>query len=775
MNYIGTNGIGGNGDRPAAVNHPIRLKIGTRYRLDNRNVRLDRINDNEVVEIIDTDTLGTLMVRVPGVEGLSPPTLTYLREAYGDGRLTPLDEPTTPAGRLGRNILLDPDACADADPRSTWRHGLGRRALDAEVLRTDAACRDWLNDDYGKVPGDLRFPKPSPSALRRWMTKLKKNACMSVLVSNAGRKKGQSQLDPAVDRLVHEAALWYWTRRNGRIADAYAMLGQWIKEANAKAPRKPGWLPLTLPHLETLRKRIARLRCYDTVRAKFGERAAKKMLQGSGEPMIVDTLLQVVMMDATMLEQVIVFDEDWALPATKIRIVALMDVKSHAIIGWHIYAGPNRTETSLEAILNAMAPPDVPAEELAEQPMLAWIFGKPLGILPDNELALVGPSVLPGFEELTINLLEPSVEMPTAKASLERFWRTLKGMLAQCPGTIIDPKTAKDMDYDAVGSASLTFGQLRHIVGQVVAWHNTHESKGLDGQCPVQVWSRLSANRATPAITDLGHARRVLGRTEEGLLTTDGHERLGIRYRSGAVDALLSNMSGTATMRSQRKNGSWTVRVKVRISPGNLSSVQIYDTLLDEWVELPSTQPEYTHLLSEWEHREFARMAKKRNEAFNSQAQRLASRARTIGQIDKLAPKMKFQQRRNMAALSQSLALKRLSGGQPALPPVVGTAGNIAPQATFETSRQDEGYPVSLPVTNGGTAKPPAAPQRADDHGEAPLTEEIDFDAIGLDEDDGFDADDEISPDEDPDEAVDEDDTGDDEDDIFGKEDSDNE
>ena len=410
--------------------------------------------------------------------------------------------------------------------------------------------------------------------------------------------------------------------------------------------------------------------------------------------------------------------------------------------------------------------------------MLGWIFGKPLGILPDNELALVGPSVLPGFEELTINLLEPSVEMPTAKASLERFWRTLKEMLAQCPGTIIDPKTAKDMDYDAVGSASLTFGQLRHIVCQVVAWHNAASSKGLDDQSPVQVWSRLAANRATPAITDLAHARRVLGRTEEGLLTADGYERLGIRYRSPAVDGLLSNMSGTAAIRSQRKDGSWTVRIKARISPGNLSSVQIYDTLLDEWVELPSTQPEYTHLLSEWEHREFVRLAKKRNEAFNSQDQRLRSRARTIRQIDELAPKMKFQQRRQMAALSLSQQVKQLSKNQPPLPPVAENSGYIAPQASFDTRRKDEGYPITLPPTTSGGAKPLKAPLRPDDHFGPLPAEDINFDAIDLDTEDGLAPDGEISSDEDPDDANNDaetgEGTGDDEDDVFGTEGSDN-
>lgn len=733
-----------------AVAHPVAIPLGSVWKAGERRIRLDRIHDSGNVEILDLNTLGHLMVRIEGKEGLSPPTLDWMRQAYKDGLLVP-EEPVGPGTSRTNPLLLDQEACASADPKSPWRHRLASRAIDAGIRRTDADCQEWLDAEYGKVQGDFDFPKPSPSALRRWMTKLlAEGRQMSKLVLKTGRAKGQSQLDPQVSALVHEAALWYWTRRNGTIADAYALLDKWIRALNAERRGKDATaLPHNTPSHETLRKRIARLRCYDTVKAKLGERAAKKMLRGSGEPMVVDTLLQVVLMDATMLEQVIVFDEDWKLPACKIRIVALMDAKSHAIVGWHIYAGPNRTETSLEAILNAMAPPDVPEEELAECPQLAWIFGKPLAILPDNELALIGPSVLPALEELAITVLEPGIEMPTAKASLERFWGTLKGITAQAPGTVIDPKIAKDMDYDAVGAASLTLPQLRYIVSQCVAWHNQADSRGLDGQTPAQVWARLADRRATPAFSDIAHARRVLGRTVEGLLTADGYERLGIRYRSGAVDSLLDNMSHIAALRSQRKDGSWTVKVKVRISPGNLDSVQIYDTVLEEWVELPSTQPEYTHLLSEWEHREFTKQAKLRNEAFSSQQQRLASRARTIALIDKMAPKMAFQQRRDMAALSQSLQVKRLGDAHaPVIAPPEGMV--IAPQATFETGRADAGLPIKLPATGRRKVQRPEAPPRPDCYSEPPVDCDIDWDSVLIHGDGPVPADPEISAESEP-------------------------
>ena len=131
----------------------------------------------------------------------------------------------------------------------------------------------------------------------------------------------------------------------------------------------------------------------------------------------------------------------------------------------------------------------------------------------------------------------------------------------------------------------------------------------------------------------------------------------------------------------------------------------------------------------------------------SSQDQRLASRTRTIKLIDKLAPKMEFQQRRHMATLSQSLQIKQLSGGQAALPSVADTGANCAPQAAFDTGRQDNGFPISLPPKRGGK-KPPQAPIRADDASQIPEPD-IAFDDIAIDDDDGVAPDREMGSEED--------------------------
>lgn len=150
-----------------------------------------------------------------------------------------------------------------------------------------------------------------------------------------------------------------------------------------------------------------------------------------------------------------------------------------------------------------MTPPDVPVAMLRKHPILGWMFGKYARLLPDNEKALIGPSTLPSINEIGIDVMPAPVGMPTAKAALERFWRSLKDALRQVPGTIIDPRRAKEMDIDAVDAACITLAQLRVLVAQVVAAHNTNPSRGLDGLSPALIWQNNVRNRATREFENL--------------------------------------------------------------------------------------------------------------------------------------------------------------------------------------------------------------------------------------------------------------------------------
>lgn len=712
------------------------LAAGGYYRVGDKTVQLARVNDNGTVDLIDQVTGHALQIRCEDTGDAIAPTIAWLRERYRAGDLVPIDAAKTAADRQGRMALLDPDSRVDADPKSSWRFSLASRAMADEVPLTDADCNEWLERQYGRDKQDLSFKRPSGNSLRRWIRQLKnKGKKASNLAFQAGRSRGHSQLDPVLDAFTHQAAVYYWSRPRISITEAYA----WLKAKLIERYVSMGVSPADgeCPSFETVRKRIHRLRCFDTVKTKHGEEYAKLLFQGSGEPFQVEDLLELAYMDATTLEQVIVFDEDWKLPACRVRIVALMDCRSHAILGFHVYAGPNRAETSIEALIAAITFSEVPEEELREHPMLAWIGGKPAAILPDNEKALIGPSTLPADNEAGITLLSPPIEMPTAKAELERWFGTLKTALKAYPGTLVDPKQILELGNNSVDSAWLTLPQLREEIAKQVARYNTHPQKGLGGQSPVLVWERLSKGRALLQFHDTAHLRRVLGRTGTALLTRDGVELNSIRYRDRAlVTQLLDNMAHTQKVRGRRKDGSITIEIKYRVSPGNLDTLQVFDRVASTWVTLPSTQPRYTANLSEWEHREFTRQAKRRNEPHSTEDQRLRSKMKTLRDIDAQAPHVSFQQRRDMAALYISQKTKQLAGSAAKLPPSMPyDAISLADQVTLENDRPDEGLPPKLSGNESDKVKRPEAPPRPANYGGYEASPELTAeDWEGLDE-----------------------------------------
>lgn len=697
----------------------MHLCVGHIFQIDGRKVRLEAVHDSGVVELRDLCTLGLLQTRDAKSGALAAPTINWMRDAYMDGLLYSVGNAESNSDRQGRFALLDPNAAVDRDKKSVWRYNLAWRALTDEVKKTDAALEVWLAENFGKQEGDFAFPKPSGCAVRRWMSKLEKRGRrVASLVATAGRHRGQSPLDPVIAQHLEAAALLYWATRKLKMVDAYGWLKKKVEELNCKhAGVRP---PYVLPSFEALRKRIGNLECRETYSAKYGATAAANRFKGAGEPLIVDHLLEVVLMDATTLEQVIVFDDDWALPACKVRITALMCALSRAIIGYSVYAGPNRTETSFEAIISCMHPPEVSAEMLAAYPDLKWLFGKPAAILPDNEKALMSPAALPGLNEAGIGLLLPPIEMPTAKAALERFFRTLKEQLALLPGTVIDPKRLKELDYDALGSAVLTLSQLRSIVDQVIAAYNVCPSKGLDDWSPVQVFMRKSKQRATDAFEDVGPVRRALGRTVTALLTTDGIEFDSIRYRDARnVELLLDALANAMPVRSRRKDGTATVEVKIRVNDGNLDIIEVYNPVANEYFPLPSTQPQYTHRLSRWEHHEFKRQAKIRREPFSSQNDRLRSGQITLKMIDEIVPGLAFQRRRNFASLYQSVHSK----DQSAASPIFDGDVSFANQIIVDTMREDDGLPALIPASEKKIKRKHLPPARPNGYGE-PESEE---------------------------------------------------
>lgn len=700
------------------------------------NFRIERIHNDAGLDLLNLRTNGYLQLRNQQTGELERPTIPWLVESYAKGELSALGD-TIPG--IHQDLAeLDPIEPDKPLTKKRWARMLASRAICDGIKRSDKACSEWLDAVFGSEPHDEDHPRPAPSSLRRWMSRIdRRRNRLWALEPRVGRKRGRSQLPPEIDMLVTEAALHYYSAPRVKQVEAEAYLHTQIRKLNAERPL--GTALFKKPSAETLRKRIQRLRCYDTLKSKYGDQQASKMLEGSGEPIRVEQFLQYVLMDAAALEQGIVFDENWPLPATKVWVTLLMDVFSRAILGASIYAGRPRHETSAQAIISCMVPPEVHPEMLALYPDLINMFGKPAIITPDNEKGLVGPTSAPALNDAGITLMLAPVEMPTAKAVLERFISTLKRALAGLPGTVIDPKRALELGYDAVGDMALTLPQIRSVVWQAINAHNVSPAAGLGGRSPLQVVMQSGHRRATPAFEDIGAVSRALGRSFHATMTVNGIELDGIRYREKAlVSRFLANNIGLQKVRKTSGFSRVAIPCRVRRNDGNLYSIQVYCPVDEVWFTLPSTQPEYTNELSAWEHHEFTKLAKRRNEKFVTEDDRLKSRAITMRLIGELAPKLKFQQRRNLANLYISEQVRKISGASMpvSMPDDLPTV--VAPQVVPDTGRLDSGITAPLPPAKSQSkAKeadtlPPAQPA-------APTAQNVDvhfdWDAIEVDAD----------------------------------------
>ena len=637
------------------------LKVGAQFWHGKTRLRLERIEADGSVDLRNASTGALVVIKNPD-GSTSRTTVEWMRLEYAAGRLATLVAAgETVSERQQRFLAMDASVASKRDQKVMWRESLAWRAGTDGVTATDAACDSWLDANYGRQPGDLTHARPSGSSLRRWMRKHRKGGMrVGALVSQAGRPRNHSQLPPEVDAAVNEAALHYYSAGAGcsQLA-ALSYLDELVAGLNLERPGQAD--PFKTPSRQTLRLRIEKLECHETWEAKYGRESADRKYRGSGEPLLVDHVLEICLMDATELEQIVVFDEARTIPCFKMKLVAIMDCLTHAIVGWHVYAGPNRAETSAQAVLHCLEAEKFPPRMVALHPQLRLVFGKPAALLPDNEKALIGPETLPGYNAAGIVVIPAPVGMPTAKASLERFFRTLKGMLAVLPGTLVDPRRASELGFELVESmAEMTMHELRIHVAQAAAVHNTSECKGLPGRMsPVEMIELRSATRATDVFEDPAFVRANLATHFSAYLTRNGVEKDGIRYRDAAtIDRLYDNNAG----RMGGARSAHSFNMLCRRSDGDMNRIELYDEHAEEWVVLPSTQPGYTAGLSFWEHGQYSEAAKRRREAFGSESARIRSMQETRRLHEEMLPKAKFRQRAKMGALLASPHLRELAG-----------------------------------------------------------------------------------------------------------------
>ena len=305
------------------------------------------------------------------------------------------------------------------------------------------------------------------ATLYRWIEKYRRDG-LAGLLPKTRCDKGRSRLSDEVEEIIEQA-----------ISDRY------LKEE--KETPKDVWMlvrsrclarNLDVPHVNTIRNRIAALSEQRIVRAQRGQKAAKRFdpVKGKFEPSFP---LAVVQIDHTPGD-IILVDDEHREPLGRPWITVAIDVWSRVVCGFVVTFDAPSAHTVGLCISNAVLPKDALLAHYdidGEWP----VWGRISVIHADNAKEFRGESLRNSCQIYGMDLEWRPITKPEYGGHIERLLGSVSQEIKKLPGTTFS-NTQEKGDYDSVGKAALTLSEFEEWLTTffVKVYHNRPHS-GLEG------------------------------------------------------------------------------------------------------------------------------------------------------------------------------------------------------------------------------------------------------------------------------------------------------
>lgn len=626
---------------------------------EGQKLLLDRELGDKLLDVRNIPSGAIYRIEHPETGDLVLPDTSWLENGLADGSLRLFSDATgkiAPERTLAR--VYDREYILKRDP-----YAEARLAVVLHLLKSGTAAHDpklgaeikkaWTADLQAKF-GD----QPDPATVRTWFGRVRDvTVTLSDMFSMSGRVPRANRLDPDVETVIDLARSRFWTNRGYKIVDVYAEVITELHKENLRR-LQTGEPQLKLPGKETIRRRVNELFCRDTYAAKYGEQAARRKFDGSGKGISASRILQVGLMDDTVIDLVTVLDADRGLIAGRPYLNVLMDVHSRCILALTVSFQPPDTAKAAESLriaLNCVREGNRPKVGLrrdwqAKYPALATVNGKFAKIITDNGANYVAP----GFTEMLLDLgieheLAP-VRSPRHKAIIERFFRSLNQFLIdKLPGATLDPSVLRKLGIDPSTEAVVTMSELQELLNHFVYLHHINHHSGIDA-VPLQKWTTSMMAHGRDMILDNRLIDIVTGVTiHNKRVTAGGGVRLfGMTWKGAGLDAAINKLAASEPHR-KRLDGTVAITTKVKYNPENLGELHVF--VGDDWIKLENTQADYAEGLSLWHHQQVRAWKNRQGLAFTSVQERLAARHSLNLAIREAFPNMDARERRAAARL----------------------------------------------------------------------------------------------------------------------------
>ena len=292
--------------------------------------------------------------------------------------------------------------------------------------------------------------------------------------SNGGR--GYGRLSSNIESIISMAiADTYLTNQRFSVS----VLMRTIKERCLKSNLSP-------PSLNTIRSRINQLKPDIVLEKRQGKEASKHLKPLEGHFPETDGILDVVQIDHTPVDLIIV-DFHTRQPIGRPWITVAIDVYSRCIVGFCLTLDPPSAISVGLCLAHTVIDKRPWLERLGVE--VEWAMsGKPKVIYVDNGKEFHSEALRRGCEVHGIKIDYRPVRAPHYGGIVERVIGTLMKMVHELPGTTFSNVVEKGQ-YNSEKKASLTLLELEKWFVSAISYYHSSLHSGI-GETPTACWNR---------------------------------------------------------------------------------------------------------------------------------------------------------------------------------------------------------------------------------------------------------------------------------------------
>lgn len=342
------------------------------------------------------------------------------------------------------------------------------------------AIKPILDDDNLKTPAlyleQAKIINVHYATLYRWkMRFLKSRKITSLIPFKKGHPENVNKLNSEIENIIVE------TIDNFYLKEQKPSIVKTWEEICIQCSTK-GLKP---PHINTLRNRINLISDYKRLKFREGKKTADEEYQPKIGELKTDHILQIVQIDHTPLD-IILVDNETRMPLGRPYLTLAFDVYSRMALGFYISFDPVGSLSVGLCLARALLKKDQFISKLGID--VDWpCWGIPQCVHMDNGKEFRGDMLKLACEKYGIEMQWRPVATPNWGGHIERYIGTLNEMTHSLPGTTFSNPTEKG-DYDSDKQAIFTIEEFeRYFTTWICKVYHQRIHSSL-GKTPLQVW-----------------------------------------------------------------------------------------------------------------------------------------------------------------------------------------------------------------------------------------------------------------------------------------------